>query len=378
MSIENLQKVEADVIKALLCDVEFTKVRTELLGQVKHEQQLDESLYSEDDETLLRAIKAFRNKELNCLPATVVHIKDVERVLMLHESSFERINVEDEGRGCGCVDALTNWRQSLLLLCTGENTYSTGKQDDLSDQSKLPRHSLKVCGIQGSCISAAKTLLGKDDAWSLSDPSEKSSSSKKSFRNRKGRNKSIDAGTLSAAINADISQLKTELSIARSLLSLAKFAQGLASKNTLHLVPSVLQEEIALCLRDAITILSSISKTLQIIMSVGDLEEDDLDDSTTLSGGPALCIQMFALKRAESKPLFSLTGIFLAECWFLLGKISASQSTSKNFKDKLLMVACFDRALLILSSSKEITSKHLLEQLTKHKVLLQSNINRES
>jgi hypothetical protein len=364
-----LQMIELHVMKNLLCDDGFTDSRSELLRVAMRQQQFDETLYSEDDKTLVRAIRAFRsNRENNYLPATVIHIKDIERLLGFGESC--------EGDGeqkSDCVDAVAMWRRKLLQNCDVNS--SSAHNTEVLNQSKPPTDSCGVYGPRSNCITVAKTLLAKDDAWSLYDTSE----SRKSSRSRKSRNKSVDSGAINQAINTDVCQLKTELSIGRSILSLAKFAQSCSDKNANHVLPT-LQEEVSLCLRDAIIVLSRISRALQLIMSVGDLEEEDLDDSVTPPGGPTLCVQRFALTRAEAKPLLTMSGIFLAECWLTLGKLSSSQSTTRHHKDKLLMVACFDRALLIISSSKEISipSKQLLEPLAKHKALLQSNINRKS
>lgn len=370
-SDDRLQMIELDVVKKLLCNDAFTDARAGLLEVAPtRQQQLDETLCSEDDKTLVRAIRAFRrSKEKNYLPATVIHIKDIERLL-----SFGEKGTDNEVMS-GCVEAVAMWRRKLLHNCGAGKASSTVQSTELSDHSKP--ESCSVYRVRGNCITVAKNLLAKDDAWSLNDTSEESVQTRKSSRGRKSRNKSIDSAAITTAINTDVCQLKTELSIGRSILSLAKFAQSCSSKDANH-VSAILQEEVSLCLRDAINVLASISRALQVIMSVGDLEEEDLDDSITPPGGPTLCVQRFALARAEAKPLFTMSGIFLAECWLTLGKLSSSQSTTKHHKDKLLMVACFDRALLILSSSKEIPSKQLLEPLTKHKALLQSNINRKS
>ena len=87
---------------------------------------------------------------------------------------------------------------------------------------------------------------------------------------------------------------------------------------------------------------------------------------------PAACLKKFTLSRAEAHPMLTLTGIFLADAWFSLGRMPSGQSTGRMHKDKLLMMACFDRSLLIL---KEASQNDLMEPLTKHQILLQSNVN---
>ena len=264
---EKLHDAETDVMEKLLCDAEFIRARTQLLGVVPTKlQQWDESAFGEADKTLMRAIRAIRIKDINCLPATIVHLKDVE---YFYEAACE--HVDGEGQTRRYVRALSMWRHNLLRLCGGE------------DASSSSHDNLGLCGMQGSCMLAAKYLLSSDDAWSMNDVSEESVQSKKSSRSRKSRHKSIDPESVTAALSVDISQLKTELSIGRSILSLAKFAQSLTSKRTC--AQSILQGEIAACLRDAIDVLSGISRTLQLIMSIGDLEEDDISDSITAFGG---------------------------------------------------------------------------------------------
>jgi hypothetical protein len=356
-------------MRNLLCDAEFTNIRTNLLGR-NIIKQPEESLNGEADKALVLAIKGSREKERSYLSATVVHVKDIERFHALCEPISDGDETRDMFQGSDCIEALAMWRHKLLGLRNVEK-----KTLPEAERSEINNNSV----FRANCASVAKTLLSKEDAWSANDTSEESSQSKKSSRSRKSSSKGIDQAKLAKALNVDIGHLKTELSIGRSILSLAKFTQRLSSKKSSRIAPSLLQEEVSFGLRDAIEVLSGISKTLQLILSepFADLEEDDLDSSIKLSGGLplSLCLQRLAVTRAECKPLLTLTGIFLAEAWFMLGRMSALLSTTKTHKDKLLMVACFDRSLLILSSPKEAPKNQLSEPLTKHKAFLQSNVN---
>ena len=346
----------------LLCNSTFFKARTDLLGNgEKRLQELDESLNAEVDKALIKTIRYARCKTSNYLPATIMHIKDVERNFLQRNDDGD-----NDIRGSGTIGLLTTWRHQLLLLCSEKTTSTASGTMDYGESN--PYHNSEI-------LKVAKTLLSKDDAWTNNTDE---SASKKSSRSRRNRSEIIDPTILANAINADICRIKADLSIGRSMLSLAKFTQRMSNKGTCCVSWSTLQVEVALCLRDSIEILSSTSKQLQTIMSesFSNLEEEDLDDSIISSCGPGTsCLQKFALTRAEAKPLLTLTGIFLAEAWFLLGRMASSQSMTKTHKNKLLMVACFDRALVILSSPKEVPKNYLMEPLNKQKDFLYCNVN---
>ena len=357
--------VSMHAMQTLLCDPEFFKARIDyLLGHSrKRLQLLNESLDAEDDEALIETIKKDRERTFNYLPATTMHIADVERSLPL-KNNDRCINT----RGKDTIEPLTKWRQQLLLICSEKTTSAANGTEEYGESSHDRNDEI---------LKVAKILLSKDDAWS-NNTSEESIQSKKSSRSRRNRSENIDPTTLANAINTDILQIKANVSTGRSILSLAKFTQRLSSLGCCSVSPSTLQEEVALCLRDSIEVLSSASKTLHIILSdsLSNLEEEDLDDSLlSSSGSGASCLQKLALTRAEAKPLLTLTGIFLAEAWFLLGRMTSTQSINKTHKHKLLMVACFDRALVILSSPKEVPKNYLMEPLNKHKDFLYCNVN---
>ena len=368
---EYQERERAFVMKKLLTTNNFIQARMELLGSDsanfhRQAQYLDNEVV---DKPLATAINHSLEGTRNYLPSTIVHIKDID----WFSATSGCIEPDDEAeKKDDCIKAVALWRHQLLQLSKEKKKTAT-TNDDGNTALDNP-YSLSSSGVpKCNNISVAKTLLLQDDAWSLAESSEVSNKSKKSStRSRKSRNTSLDPKKLEIAINANVDDLKTELSIGRSILTLAKFVQNFTSKNTSP-APPMFQEQIAFCLRDAIEILSSISKTLQLILSKSHakLVEDDLDDAITTED-PAACLKKFTLSRAEAHPMLTLTGIFLADAWFSLGRMPSGQSTGRMHKDKLLMMACFDRSLLIL---KEASQNDLMEPLTKHQILLQSNVN---
>lgn len=363
---ENQERYGACVMKKLLTNNNFIQARIELLGNEgaehrEHAQHMDDEV----DKTLPSAIKTSKERRRNYLPSTIVHIKDIDSFSAM-SGCVEPENLVEKNHDY--IKAVATWRHKLLQQSKEKKkTASTDNEANITSESSS--------GVPKCNISVAKTLLLQEDAWSSCESSEENKKSRKSStRSRKSRNTSLDPKKLEIAINANVGDIKTELSIGRSILTLAKFVQNSTRKNQSSAAPTF-QEQVAFCLRDAIEILSSISKTLQLILSKSHakLVEDDLDDSITTLG-PAACLEKFALARAEARPLLILTGIFLADAWFSLGRMPSGQATGRIHKDKLLMMACFDRSLLILST-KEATQNELMEPLTKHQALLQSNVN---
>eukprot|EP00804_Cyclotella_cryptica_P019567 CCRYP_014328-RC/>CCRYP_014328-RC protein AED:0.07 eAED:0.07 QI:612/1/1/1/1/0.83/6/2494/1628 len=380
---ERLRRTHIDIMKEMLCDSVLITARCKLLGSGRmRDEHFDEPLNSGVDRSLVQAIKQYRDKDHNLLPATTAHLKDIELFSSFLESMIESSDNDDtnnEQMRNYCVDALSVWREKLLLLCGEQNNTTINGIDPSTPNINIGCAPHNNGVLAGSFLDIAKALLSKDDAWPSNDDKTLGVQMKKQHRSRRIRNESIKPELLETVVNINMCHLKTQTTIGRSLLTLAKFAQSLLSKNSSCAAASAFQDLISICLCDAIEVLTCVSKKLQIILSdlLEGLEEDDLVDSVT-STGPTFCLQKFSLTRAEAKPFLTLTGIFLAEAWYLLGRMSALPSTSKTLKDKQAVVACFERSLLILTPPKGCGSSQLTEQfllpLTRHTLFLRSNI----
>ena len=144
---------------------------------------------------------------------------------------------------------------------------------------------------------------------------------------------------------------------------------------------SLRREQLA-CLSRAVEIFSCCATTLLHIQSdkLDKLDEEDLDETVLTTLGPELCLQKFALTREASRPLMAVTSILASTAWNFMGKLVGSSYQSQSDPSRHSMLACLERAVLILGSPKSMVAnrpqmKALFAPLRKYKDFLQSNIN---
>jgi len=412
--------LRVEVFEKLLCSRDFIKLRVELLGRGKTRcTTVDEDMSKTKTSTqLVEFIKTSRDDETNVLLPTRVHVKDIEWCAPL---CYFDLDIQQGGCAtiADCLDALMAWRRE----CTNRfiSLYNSGKISlygndpahcALKSRVKLTLSSSESAnnlgGVPGDCTGVAKSLLSKEDAWTMKDNSayifkddsidDNPTPRKPPKKGRRKRNHGkIGSTSLARILGINISDLRASISIGRSLLCLSEFSRyslerGIfQGKGGTNFVTSRLREEQSYCLNDSIQILSSSATTLFYILSspLDNLEEDDIDDTVATSFGPNFCLQKFALVRDATKPLLTLTGILSADAWYSLGTLvnetnaSAGKSTkiSKNVStSKQAMLSSFERALLILSSSKsssltKMPAEPIVTPLSQYKFFLQSNIN---
>ena len=439
--------LRSDIFQNLLCNGEFIKARAELLGRgYTRSRSIVDVSSSNVDLQLLDYISQTRDNDWNLLIPTIVHMKDIEWCTSFchlvhmgdcHNEEYESdVSNHDNNKRVSislrdCLDALYIWRKECITLfcslydsgklatydCDSINSVAVPEPGDKRAPLKPPAKLClsyngsdpnKLFGTDDNCIEVAKSLLAREDAWTMKDNSDQIFHYDSSFRDdpsfkiskRKGRRKRRDhkmkSTSLARILSIDISHLRSAVSIGRSLLSLAEFSQNISCeaffhKKLHHLGSEVshLHHEQSCCLNDAIEVLSFTATTLLYILSnsLDNLDEDDLDETVTTSFGPLFCLQKFALVREACKPLLVVTGILAADAWYSLGRMvnesySLHLKRSKSDAVQQVMLSSFERALLVLSSTKWTSLKRLpmeLESLQKplsqYKCLLQSSIN---
>ncbi|KAL7543830.1 hypothetical protein ACHAXR_013162 [Thalassiosira sp. AJA248-18] len=431
-SDDKLTELRTQIFENLLCDRDFIKSRAGLLGRGNTRPgDVDETLNSDEaNPQIAKFIRQTRDNDWNLLYSSMAHMKDIEWcaafcVPELKEGNEHR--EKDEGMVSpfsDCLDAMVQLKEELIG--SFHTLYDNGKLaigDDTVEESKVESHSEDKGPTKAnpltqlvsyyneanqnqpgeSFIEAAKSLLATDDAWTMKDDSTKMfRSAAKEFSprpSRKGRRKRIEkegtAATTSLAriLDIDINDLRTAISLGRSLLALAEFSQHMVDKeifeeglkgsssitSRLHLLQSS-------CLKKAIQVLSCSAITLGYILSssLDKLDEEDLDETVcTTSSGPDALLQQFSVTREASKPLLSVAGILSAGAWCSLGKL-VSKAGKKLTANDHVMLFSFERALIILNSPKssslnkpalDLLCESLLSPLTQYKCFLQSNIN---
>ena len=440
-TIEKRVQLRTDVFKNLLCNSDFVKSRAELLGRGHtRPDSIDETLGADNTNShLVASIKQTRDNDMNLLLPTLLHLKDIEWCAPfcsvnsdLEPSDCDGESVTPNCRAssvCDCLDALMIWRKECivrfsLLYDSGKVTIydnASGKSTTASQsahKSETPKPPAKLIlsyngtdrdkpvGVMDNCIEVAKSLLAREDAWTMKDNScqiLKNCTSKEDKASRKlqrkGRRKRSDDTTeptlLAKIVRIDINDIRTAISIGRSLLSLSEFShyalekEVFTKKRGTSSMTSRLRQEQAFCLNDSIQVFSFTAITLVYILSSAfeKLDEDDLDETVLTSFGPTHCLQKFALAREAAKPLLTVTGILSADAWYSLGTLvnetslsGKSAKMSNNVSSKQAMLSSFERALLVLGSSKSNSMKKanadsLLSPLTQYKCFLQSSIN---
>lgn len=412
--------LRVEVFDKLLCSKDFIKLRVELLGRGNTRcTSVDEDMSKTKTSTqLVEFIKTSRDDETNVFLPTRIHVKDIEWCAPL---CYFDSDIQQDGFAtiADCLDALMAWRRVcidrfILLYKSGKiSLYGNDPAHcALKSRVKLTLSSSGTAhdlgGVPDKCTDVAKSLLSKEDAWTMKDNSayifkddnidDNPTTRKPPKKGRRKRNRGkIESTSLARILGINISDLRASISIARSLLCLSEFSRyslerGIfQAKGGTNFVTSRLRQEQSYCLNDSIQILSSSATTLFYILSspLDNLEEDDIDDTVSTSFGPNFCLQKFALVRDATKPLLTLTGILSANAWYSLGTLvdetnaSAGKSTkvSKNVStSKQAMLSSFERALLILSSSKsssltKMPAEPIVTPLSQYKCFLQSNIN---
>mmetsp|Transcript_26648 Transcript_26648/g.63910 ORF Transcript_26648/g.63910 Transcript_26648/m.63910 type:complete len:2683 (+) Transcript_26648:137-8185(+) len=409
------------------------------------------------------AIEQIRDEERNLLLPSAVHLRDIgwcASVCIPEDKEVDEPSPSDPRIDSShhawvtfsnCVDAMVIWKDELLsiyrsLLYGGKLTIrevaakeelkvslsSQPKGEDLALYCADSPNSNDSIGMGESCAKVAKFLLTKEDSWTTKiDGSQifqegKGSSSKKkeTFASprppRRGRRKrgraerketmddatNVAASPLAQILGININDLRTAITVGRSLISLAEFSQHMQdktitfpkeSKESSSTLRSRIRALQCSCLKEAIELLSAAAGTLGLVLSdpLNKLDEDDLDETVDTSAlGPTTILRLFAMTREASKPLLSLTGILSADAWSSLGRL-AGRSPSVGVKkspdgstdadgDAHIMLLALERALLILNSpwsvslnkpALDLLCESLLSPLTQYKCFLQANVN---
>ena len=246
------------------------------------------------------------------------------------------------------------------------------------------------------CVEVALSLLANEDAWTMKDNSKhvfrrelanKSSSTPRPSRKKRAPSSSSSTA-LSSVLSIDINDLRTAVSIARSLLEVAAFSKRVhdgtdkarVTRKQARSLKSLLRMEQTTCLKNAIEILSVAAKTLCYITSgaLDRLDEDDIDDSVNTSGlTPALLLRRFAANRESSKSLLSVTGVLCADCWFSLGKMDASAHTLLFSCERALVILNHSRSASLNKQASDLLSKSLMSPLEQYRSFLLANINHQ-
>jgi len=419
-----LAELRTHLFENLLCHKGYNKARIELLSRGNTRPvDLDNSLDADDsvDAHCITLIKQHRDNDSNLLTVVIRHMKDIEWC-----SSFCRISdgkddeeskeqqEEDEDTDDSsssslpfCLDAIDQLKEELVE--TYQQLYDSGKltvcDDDTTKEDSSPGPSQSKeekeeedygeSSIEESCVEAVKKLLEKEDAWTMKDdskqvfkddPTAEISSPRPPRKGQKKKDVIVPTTPLARVLSIDINDLRTAVSIGRSLLTLVEFSRVLpgkeASKEVAKDLSSRLQGIQCSCLKAAIEILSCSATTLGYILcnTLQNIDEDDVDSAS--GGGPLAILQTFAMTREASKPLLSIAGILSVDAWFALGRLVNRVCTRDD-----MLIYSLERSLLILNSPKStflakaagldtgISEFTLLSPLMQYKCFLQSNIN---
>ena len=191
---------------------------------------------------------------------------------------------------------------------------------------------------------------------------------------------------LAQVLKIDIHDLRSAVSLGRSLLCiyevLASVDVSSFKLDDAKFASDCLRREQLACVSRAVEIFSCCANTLLHIQSdkLDKLDEEDLDETVVTALGPELCLQNFALVRETSRPLLAVAGILTSTAWNYLGKLVGSSYQSQSDPSRHSMLACLERAALILGSPKSMITdrpqmKTLFAPLAKYKNFLHANIN---
>ena len=409
----------------LLCDKDFIKARAKVLGIGNNRPaQPDETLISDGTNIqIMKIIEQARDKDWNLFFSTSCQTKDIEWCASFcipdYKGATPQQNKNDNGSAfalSACLDAIVRWADALmasyfllhddgkLIICADTKESNVAFQErELSNVGHLAQlmsyYEDKRDDKLFSTEEVVKSLLAKaswtmkdNSSWIFKDDFLEEPSSIKSPPKRRRRKiisnpqeEISDTSPLAQILKIDINDLRSSISIGRSLLGLAQFSQIITKKDIFdeklkesRSLFSRLQAIQGSCLMNAIEVLSCSATALGYILSLDMLDEDDLDETVNTTLGPNVLLQLFAAKREESSPLLSVVEIISADAWFSFGKLVGE--TCKVGTGDHLMRLCFERALLILNSPKSNASNSRavefsshLSPLTKYKCFLQSN-----
>ena len=414
---ETCAELWKNVFDSLLCNNGFIKARSDLLGRGSARSSVvDESLNTSEaaNTHLIESMKRIRDSDLNFAVSTTAQLRDIEWCATVCLPSLEgKRSARDEpvpsnDRKSGeesfnsYLSAFVKWRENLsALFCA---LHDSGKvtvcQESTSNSAKMSL-SCNVSSDEATSFSrtdksadVAQSLLDKGDPWTKKDSSSKifkAGSTKGMVVSRKGRRRRGDnveemSTPLAQVLKIDMNDLRCAVSLGRSLLCVYEVLENVnvstMKPDDAKFASECLRREQLACLSRAVEIFSCCANTLLQIQSdkLDKLDEEDLDETVLTALGPELCLQSFALVRETSRPLLAVTGILASTAWNYLGKLVGSSYQSQSDPSRHSMLACLERAVLILGSPKSIITdrpqmKTLFAPLAKYKKFLHANIN---
>jgi tetratricopeptide (TPR) repeat protein len=413
---EACEELWRSVFDSLLCNNAFVKARFDLLGRgVTRSSIVDESLNNTAADTqLIESIKQARDSDMNFVVSTTAQLRDIEWCATVclpdlqgkESRSNDLLSENNEKSGNvsfnSYLSAFAKWRENLFaLFCSLHDSGKVTVSHDVSTKNSA-KLSLS-CSVSDEAnsfsradnsVDVAQSLLDKGDAWTNKDSSSKifkGASTKgkgviKKGRRRRCENKEEKSTPLAQVLKIDINDLRCAVSLGRSLLCLHEVLEKVdvstLKPDDAKFASECLRREQLACLSRAVEIFSCCATTLLQIQSdkLDKLDEEDLDETVLTALGPELCLQSFALVRESSRPLLAVTGILASTAWNYLGKLVGSSYQSQSDPSRHSMLACLERAVLVLGSPKSMIAsrpqiKALFAPLTKYKHFLQSNIN---
>lgn len=415
---EACEELCKSVFDSLLCNHDFIKARFDLLGRgFARSSIVDASLNNSAviNSQLIESIKQIRDSDRNFVVSTTAQLRDIEwcsTVCLQHlggkESKRDEPGSKIDRKGGevsfdSYLSAFTKWRENLSSFFS--SLHDSGKvtvcRDSANSNSLTMSISCSVSSDEANALSrtdksvdAAQSLLDRSDAWTTRDSSSKifkAASTKGKVMLRKGRRRRGDyeeeeSPPLAQVLKIDINDLRCAISLGRSLLYiyevLEKVDASTVNPDDAKFASECLRREQLACVSRAVEIFSCCANSLLQIQSdkLDRLDEEDLDETVFTVLGPELCLQNFALVRETSRPLLAVTGILASTAWNYLGKLVGSSYQSQSDPSRHSMLACLERAVLILGSPKStITNrpqmKTLFAPLAKYKEFLHSNIN---
>jgi len=416
---ETCEELWKGVFESLLCNNDFIKARFDLLGRgFARSSVVDESLNKSAvaNTQLIESIKQSRDSDINFVVSTTAQLRDIEWCATVclpncekkESSSDEPVSTDSRKSGevsfNSYLSAFTKWRGNLFdMFCVLHDSGKVTVCHDISNP--IPAKMSLSCSVTSSdeansfsrtdnSVDVAQSLLDKGDAWTNKDSSSKifkagsmkGKGAPRKGRRRRGDNKEEKSTPLAQVLKIDINDLRCAISLGRSLLcmyeALEKVDTSTMKPEDAKFASECLRREQLACLSRAVEIFSCCANTLLQIQSekLDKLDEEDLDETVLTALGPELCLQSFALVRETSRPLLAVTGILASTAWNYLGKLVGSSYQSQSDPSRHSMLACLERAVLILGSPKSMITnrpqmKTLFAPLAKYKHFLQSNIN---
>jgi tetratricopeptide (TPR) repeat protein len=396
-----------NLFDSLLCDKCFINARAKLLGIGNNLPAVPDKTLNNDGmgAQIMKIAEQTHSKDCNLLFSTSCQTKDIEWCASLcipdHNEPREQ-NKSDNISAlslAACLDAIARWAELLmayhLLHYDGKFMVCTDNKDSqLMSYCKDTRDDKPF-----SAAEIAESLLAKEDPWTMknnlcffiNDLSKEIPSIKTSPKGRRRKiisnpqQEANHAPRLAHVLKVDINELRTSISLGRSLFGLAQFLELIFEKDLFDKKLNESSSEISrlhgiqcFCLMNAIDVLSCSATILGYILSLDKQDEDDLDEAVDPKFGPNDLCKEFASKREESSPLLSVAGILSADAWFSFGKL-VGKACKVGASDQLMLL-CFERVLLILNSpktyafnSRAVEFSSQLSPLTQYKCFLQSN-----